>query len=387
MLKPHHAFATALLALAATGLSTIAQAGPCVPSTGSDLDRNTCIGERALANNTTGYFNTALGRYVLYSNTTGNGNTGSGDYALYDNTIGTSNTATGVAALVNNTTGNGNTATGGFTLVINSTGNFNTASGLSALYNNTTGNGNTASGFNALYSNETGNNNTASGNNSLFKITTGGNNIALGFRAGFNLTTGSNNIVIGNQGTTADVNTLRIGTLGAQTRAFIAGIRGTTITGGQAVVVNASGQLGVISSSRRYKEDIQPMGDASNKLMQLRPVTFHYKQAEEDGSKPMQYGLIAEEVEQAMPELVVYNKDGTPESVAYQLLPSLLLNEYQKQGHTLATTEARLVAAEAELADTKTRLEAMDAEMAALKLSISRLAAASSSVKLVASQP
>jgi hypothetical protein len=136
----------------------------------------------------------------------------------------------------------------------------------------------------------------------------------------------------------------------------------------------------VISSSRRYKDDIQPMGEASSPLMQLRPVTFRYKEADADGSKPLQYGLIAEEVEQAMPGLVIYNKDGTPESVAYQVLPSLLLNEYQKQNRELA-------AAKAELAETRTKFEAMQAEMAALKLVVSRLAAAPSAIKLADSQP
>ena len=111
------------------------------------------------------------------------------------------------------------------------------------------------------------------------------------------------------------------------------------------------------------------MGDASDPLMQLRPVTFHYKQAEEDGSRPLQYGLIAEEVAEVMPELAVYNEDGTAESVAYQTLPTLLLNEYQKQNRKLATTEAKLSAAEQ-------RLDAMEAEMAAMKVMLEKLASA-----------
>jgi len=377
-LKPHHAFATALLALAATGLSTTAaEAGPCRLGTGSTAVNNTCIGTGALGSNTTGESNTASGFNALRSNTTGGINTASGAYAMYSNTTGYYNTASGLNALYSNTNGY-----------------YNTASGVSALYSNTTGSENTAAGISALTFNTTGNHNTASGANALQNNTTGSNNIALGYLAGLNLTTGSNNIIIGNTGVAADLNTLRIGVQGTQTRTFISGIRGTRVTGGQTVMVNANGQLGVTSSSQRYKENIQPMGDASNPLMQLRPVTFHYKQAEEDGSKPIQYGLIAEEVEQAMPDLVIYNKDGTPESVAYHLLPSLLLNEYQKQGHKLAAADARLAAAEtelaetkSELAETKTRLEAMDAEMAALKLSVSRLAAASSAVTLAATQP
>jgi len=117
------------------------------------------------------------------------------------------------------------------------------------------------------------------------------------------------------------------------------------------------------------------MGDASNRLLELRPVTFRYKQAEEDGSHPLQYGLIAEDVAAVMPELAVYKEDGTPESVAYQVLPSLLLNEYQKQARELAAEKAGRLSAEA-------RLETLEAEMAALKLAVSRLAAAPSATQL-----
>lgn len=398
MLRRHHAFAAALVALAAAaGLSTTAEAGPCVPGTGSNADNNTCIGTAALSSNTTGVFNAAIGVQALNRNTTGSlntasgagalqnntggsGNTASGASALTRNTSGSFNTASGISALFSNTTGGNNAASGASALYSNTTGTLNTASGVSSLYSNQTGSNNTASGGYALYANTTGSGNTANGYNALLYNTTGSNNIALGFQAGLSLTTGSNNIVIGNTGTAADLNTIRVGAQGTQTRTFIAGIRGTMVTGGQSVVVNADGQLGVTSSSRRYKDDIQPMGEASSPLMQLRPVTFRYKDADADGSKPLQYGLIAEEVEQAMPGLVIYNKDGTPESVAYQVLPSLLLNEYQKQNRELA-------AAKAELAETRTKFEAMQAEMAALKLVVSRLAAAPSAIKLADSQP
>lgn len=62
------------------------------------------------------------------------------------------------------------------------------------------------------------------------------------------------------------------------------------------MLINGSGQLGVASSSRRYKDDIRDMGDSSSRLLELRPVTFRYKQRYADGSKPIDYGLIAEEV-------------------------------------------------------------------------------------------
>jgi hypothetical protein len=106
--------------------------------------------------------------------------------------------------------------------------------------------------------------------------TTGNGNIALGVAAGYNLTTGDNNIDIGNAGVAAEANTIRIGTQGTQTATYIAGISGTAVTG-DTVIVNSSGQLGVRSSSARFKQNIQAMGEASEALLALRPVTFQYK--------------------------------------------------------------------------------------------------------------
>jgi hypothetical protein len=101
------------------------------------------------------------------------------------------------------------------------------------------------------------------------------------------------------------------------------------------VVIDSNGQLGTISSSRRYKEDISDMGSASDRLLQLQPVTFRYKDAYTNGEQPLDYGLIAEEVAEVFPELVVFNKDDQPETVKYRLLSSLLLNELQKQNAEL----------------------------------------------------
>src|SRR5208282_1652664 len=230
-------------------------------------------------------------------------NTSSGDNA---------NTAAGYGALFSDTTGGGNTATGSEALYYNTTGNENTATGVSALEDNTTGQDNTATGFAALFSN-----------------TTGSNNIGIGNEGGSALTTGSNNIDVGNGGVAGESNTIRIGTQGTQTDTYIAGIFGTPkIKKACEVVVETTGLLGCVKSSARYKRDIRDMGDASDKLMKLRPVTFTYK-ADSTGTK--QYGLIAEEVEKVYPELVIDGADGKPETVAYQVLPAMLLNEVQKQ--------------------------------------------------------
>jgi len=289
----------------------------------TDGYNDTAVGTEAMWLNTTGYNGTALGYYALFSNTTGNRNNAFGEGALQANTIANDNNAMGVSALTDNTIGALNNAVGNFALEYNTTGNNNNAMGYGALLRNTTGSDNSGQGYFSLEGNTTGN-----------------LNIGVGYKAGSSLTTGSNNIDIGNVGVAAESGKIRIGTQGTQSAAFIAGVSGTNITGGAAVVVSSSGQLGVVSSSRRYKEDIQPMGAASERLYQLQPVTFRYKQPEADGQKPVQVGLIAEDVAAVMPELVVYNQDGQPESVAYHLLPTLLLNEVQKE-HALVAAQAR----------------------------------------------
>src|SRR5260221_1924023 len=86
--------------------------------------------------------------------------------------------------------------------------------------------------------------------------------------------------------------------------------------------------MGVVVSSARYKRDIREMGNSTDSLMKLRPVTFVYK-GDHEGVK--QYGLVAEEVEQVYPELVVHDADGKIQSVRYSMLTSMLLNELQKQ--------------------------------------------------------
>jgi hypothetical protein len=110
--------------------------------------------------------------------------------------------------------------------------------------------------------------------------TVGSGNIAIGSSAGSNVTnTDSNNIEIGHVGMAGDNGFIRIGTAGTQTKAFIAGILHVTTGSGNAtaVMIDSNGQLGTVSSSRRYKEDIQDMADASSGLLRLRPVTFRYK--------------------------------------------------------------------------------------------------------------
>ena len=346
-----------------TGLNNTAAGAYAL--TNSDGSNNTASGEAALYSNTTGSENTASGHLALYSNTLGDDNTASGVAALYSNTTGSFNTASGVEALNRNTTGEFNTASGGQALYYNTTGSYNTASGQYALLSNTTGTFNTASGFEALYSNRTGSENTAAGSGAIYyninghyntaagfgalyynrygrsntaagywalKNTSGNTNIAVGYQAGLNLTTGDNNIDIGSQGVAAESGVIRIGTItdttSSQNATYIAGIYNTSVAGGLEVVVNSNGQLGTVSSSERFKTDIESMDVNTAKLQQLRPVTFHYKT---DSQGVLRYGLIAEEVAKVYPELVVRDKHGRIDGVRYDELAPMLLNEVQKQ--------------------------------------------------------
>jgi trimeric autotransporter adhesin len=143
--------------------------------------------------------------------------------------------------------------------------------------------------------------------------------------------TGSNNIEIGNEGSSGDSDAIRIGTPGTQTSFYAAGIDGVTVSSGVEVFINSSGQLGTVNSSLRFKEDVHDMGDASSAIFRLRPVTYRYKQPYADGSKPIDYGLIAEEVAEVYPDLVVKGADGKIQTVQYQKLTPMLLNELQKQ--------------------------------------------------------
>lgn len=307
--------------------------------------QSTAVGAGALSGSSTGIANTAIGVNTLEMNTTGAYNVGIGTGALSANTTGSNNTAVGSAALQANTAGEYNSAFGYYALASNAIGNGNTALGYTALYYNQASN-NTAVGLAALANSTTGTANTALGYFALSNLTVGGDNIAIGSGAGENVAgSGSYNIEIGNQGTATDSNVIRIGTPGQQSSTYIAGINNASITG-SAVLINANGQLGTLLSSRVYKEDIQEMGQASDALMRLRPVTFRYKQPAENGSKPLHYGLIAEEVAKVYPGLVVYGQNGKVESVQYHELPALLLNELQKEHERIQKLEERIAALE-----------------------------------------
>jgi hypothetical protein len=240
---------------------------------------------------------------------------GAGNFAM-TSSIGR-NSGFGYNALLNNSQGWANTATGDHSLELNTLGAYNTAVGTRSLENNTGGDLNTAVGSHSLIDN-----------------TVGIRNVAVGGNAG-EASTGSNNIYLGVNvvGVAGESNAMYLGLQGLLTKTVIAGIRGITTGAADAVpvVIDSNGQMGTVSSSRRFKEDIHDMADMSRRLLQLRPVTFRYTQAYGDGSKPIQYGLVAEEVAEAFPELAVRDASGNVETVHYETLNVLLLNELQKE--------------------------------------------------------
>jgi hypothetical protein len=335
---------------------------------------NTAVGAGALLSNNAGAFNTANGAFALFSNTTGINNTANGVGALFTNSDGFSNTATGLHALFSNTHGFSNTAYGVDALASNTEANVNTAIGTSALVSNTIGTQNTAVGVSALASNIDQNDNTAIGFAAL-QMNIGAGNVAIGsgalsnntsgsfnigIRGGGNLTDGIFNIDIANDGVAGENNTTRIGIL--QNRCFISGIRDVTTGVPDAinVVIDSAGQLGTVSSSRRFKDEIKPMNQASEAILCLKPVTFHYKS---DHTARPQFGLIAEEVAEVNPDLVVRDKAGEIYTVRYDQVNAMLLNEFLKEHRKVEDLEKGVVALTAELKEQAAQIQKVSAHL------------------------
>jgi hypothetical protein len=231
------------------------------------------------------------------------------------------------------------------------------ATGQQALFSNTEGDSNTAVGASALFANTVGDNNVAIGFSALSN-NTGSANIALGTGAGGALTTGNTNLVIGNNvfGVAGEANTMRIG--GNQFRTFIAGIRGVTTGNNDAVnvVIDSAGQLGTMSSSRRFKKEIKPMDEASETILALKPVTFHYKS---DKTNTPQFGLIAEEVAEVNPDLVVRDQNGEVYTVRYDAVNAMLLNEFLKEHRKVQEQDRKIKEQDTTIADLKNEIEAV----------------------------
>jgi len=314
---------TILLVLGCLALSPLAQAVVPAPD-GGYPGGNTAEGQNALLSLTTGGFNTAIGYFSLRSNTVNSFNTAVGAGALFANSapdpnlgFGQENTATGAGALFSNSDGFQNTANGAFALFSNR-GNLNTAIGTEALKNNTAGS----------------------------------ENVALGADAGVFVITANNVICIGAEVLGADVSN----------SCFIGSIRGVTTAIDDAipVLIDAAGQLGTTSSSRRYKTDIKPMEKASESILALKPVSFRYKVHKD--TTP-QFGLIAEEVAQVNPDLVVRDNNGEIYTVRYDAVNAMLLNEFLKEHRKVQEQETTIAQLKQEfqskLADQQKQIKAV----------------------------
>ena len=316
-------------------------------------NENTAIGTAALEFNDTGEQNTAVGAFALFNNTIGNFNTANGFNALTSNTNGTANTAIGMQALLNNTEGSNNTAIGINALFTNTVGVQNTATGFQTLFNNT-GSDNTADGFDTLTANTTGHNSTATGFQALFNNTEGSFNTAIGNGAGIAVVTANHVIAIGHNGQNVSNTTWINNVYGVTTQS------GTTAP----VIVSDDGQLGTVASSERFKKDIATMKEASDAILSLRPVTFHYKT---DTKETPQFGLIAEEVAKVNPALVLPDKQGKPYTVRYDAVNAMLLNEFLKEHSKVEKLEATVGKQhkdfEAALADLKGQIQKVSAQL------------------------
>ena len=371
---------------------------------------NTAEGQRALFSLTTGAANTAIGSLSLFSVTAGSFNTATGSGALlfnivdqntafgaaallYNSTGGTiagvpgspaevgPNTAVGTLALGKNTTSGANTAVGyqalgtmtfgnsganngGFNTAVGykaltsadtSAGNFdgtgNSALGYEALAYTTTGQGNVGIGHTALFSNTGGGFNTAVGVAALFDCT-GNHNTALGNGAGIAATNGDGNVYIG-----ASVSVF--GSPGESNHTYIDNIKDTSVSGGgtDTVTVNlTTGLLGHMSSSRRYKEEIKPMNKDSEVIYQLEPVTYRYKKDIDRGQSPA-FGLIAEQVAEINPALIARDGKGRPESIHYEMVNAMLLNEFLKEHRKVEQMQKQIDALTAGLQKVSAQLE------------------------------
>jgi hypothetical protein len=319
---------------------------------GGYLNFNTAEGQNALLHLSAGLGNTAVGALSLESVSTGSLNTALGAGTLVLNNAD-SNTAVGATALLLNTA-SGSTAVGASALQSNSTGPGNTAVGYHALLANTMNGGSTATGFEAL-ANSTGFGNTAVGYRALPILATGSNNTALGAGAG-EIANGSGNVYIGaGVGEFNDNNTTRIRNIGS-----------TPVVGGANVVIAAvggigDGHLGYASSSRRYKKDIKPMDKASEALFALKPVSFRSKGNMGAGNVKL-YGLIAEEVATVDLDLVVFNAQGQPETLRFDSINAMLLNEFLKEHKKVENQQTTIAELKATLAQQQTQFEATTAQ-------------------------
>ena len=334
----------------ATGYSALAHT-----TTGSN---NVAAGYETLASNTSGSDNTAVGVHALASNVTGGANTAVGIRALESSVDAYSNTALGRQALQLNTSGGANMASGTFALLSNQIGSGNTASGVYSLYFNNSGDNNTAVGMAALQGNVAGDYNVGVGYGALGSAT-GTDNVAIGSYAGTNATTGTGNIYLGARGAAGESNTMYLGQVGYQARAFIAGVRGVTtgVANAVPVMIDSSGQFGTLSSSRRFKEDVRDMSTRAGGCSICGRSCSGTRRVTPTGRSRFSTVWLPRKSPTAFPELAVRGADGNVETVHYETLSVLLLNEMQRQERQNQEQERQIQELRAQVAELLVRVK------------------------------
>jgi len=225
--------------------------------------------------------------------------------------------------LLRNTTGASVTAVGAYALDANTTGNFNTAMGVNALTVNTTGASNTAVGYGTLDAVTTGNTNVALGANAGNSITTGGQNILIGYNVDTSAVGDSFSITIS---TDQDVGK------GSST-AFIA-------PNGGGVYQDNNSASWATTSDRRIKKNIEDNTTGLEKINQIRVRNFEYRTIDEivDFDEPksavvkqegVQLGVIAQEIEEVLPDVVKEESTGV-KSVNADNITWYLVNAVQE---------------------------------------------------------
>jgi hypothetical protein len=349
---------------------------------------NSAFGWFSLFNNTSAFFSTGLGAGTLFSND-GADNTAVGAAAMFFNTTGTDNTAVGINALRDNDSGGNDNAVGAFALFNNFDGFFNNAHGNTALLNNVSGSQNNAFGDRALRD-STGSFNTAMGDDALLTAT-GDDNTAFGNDAGNTITTGFNDICIGSGAGSGIVDGNAIIAIGSAATGIFANFGPTTFIGGineptgdpgstVAVLIDSNNNLGTSASSGRFKHDIKPMEKASEALLALKPVSFKYNY---DVKGSTQYGLIAEDVAQVNPHLVLY-RDGEPYTVKYDQINVMLLNEFLKEHKKVEKQQASISHLKSEM---QTMVAQLKEQAAQIQKVSARLEVNKPAAKVVVNKP
>ncbi len=347
-------------------------------------NQNVAIGYSSMQFSVTATNNVAVGTIALSACYAGNANTAMGFEAAASTDSGSSNVAVGVEALNHNISRSNLVAVGDSALYwcdwlysrhgdALDSATANTAVGSGALFSDTSGAYNTAMGYQSLYSNTIGYRNTAFGNVALYQNTTGNDNTAIGDAAGPTAANLNNTTTLGSGAVAAASNSVVLGN-NAVTSLYCQGAYAATTANSANMVVTSNGQIMRSTSSARYKTDIHDLDINTDKLYDLRPVSYISKI---DG-KPY-FGLVAEDVAKVIPDLAEYarakdvipgstSEELIPDAVKYPMLSVLLLEELKKEH---AKEEAQEMQAESEesqlasqakiIADLEKRMDALEA--------------------------